>query len=156
MKRIWLSVIALVLLVYEVYAQKPFREYPGREYEGFPIPDDWKVPGEWAFARLMYPPAYGGRGWGRRGGGMDWRQGGSSWTTDYPRSDRHLSEAVRRLTRIQTRSVEQSVNGWRFMLEIVYGVWCLPTLRLSSGRGLTGTLAKRPSSTVEWRPSLIW
>jgi len=29
---------------------------------------------------------------------------------DYPRSDRHFSLALRRLTRIQTRSVEQPIN----------------------------------------------
>ena len=29
---------------------------------------------------------------------------------DYPRSDRHLSQAVRRLTRIHARCVEQAVN----------------------------------------------
>src|SRR5262245_30258456 len=65
--------------------QRPFREYPGREYEDFPLPPDYQEKSEWVFARLMYPPAYGGRGyyrgWGRNG---DWTQGSSSWTTDYP------------------------------------------------------------------------
>ena len=32
------------------------------------------------------------------------------WTMDYPRSDRHLLEGVRRLTRIDSRSVEQVVS----------------------------------------------
>jgi len=79
---------------------KPFREYPGREYENFPLPPDYQEKSEWVFARLMYPQVAGGRGYGRRGGfrGMNWKQGGSSWTTDYPRSDRHVSEALRRLT----------------------------------------------------------
>src|SRR4051812_50082918 len=47
--------------------QKPFRQYPGREYGDFPLPPDWREPGEWAFARLMYPGA--AFGYGRRGGG---------------------------------------------------------------------------------------
>jgi hypothetical protein len=86
--------------------QRPFREYPGWEYENFPKPADWRVPGEWLFARLMYPSVrvspdrpY-----------TNWLLGAANWTIDYPRSDRHLSEAVRRLTRISTRSVEQPVN----------------------------------------------
>ncbi len=43
---------------------------------------------------------------------MDWTQGGSgvSWTTGYPRSGRHFSQALRHLTRIHTRSVEQPIN----------------------------------------------
>jgi len=38
--------------------------------------------------------------------GLDWREGNTNWTIDYPRSDRHLAAAVRRLTRIQAKSVE--------------------------------------------------
>ena len=40
----------------------------------------------------------------------DWREGGTSWTQDYPRADRHFALALRRLTRINARSVEQPVN----------------------------------------------
>ena len=84
-----------------VYAfQRPFREYPGVEYENFPVPQDWKEKTEWVFARLMYPPM---PGFGYRYGD-DWKQGSSNWTIDYPRSDRHLVQAVRRLTRLHTRS----------------------------------------------------
>jgi hypothetical protein len=57
----------------------------------------------------MYPDAGGGRGgFGRRR--ADWREGYTNWTNDYPRSDRHLMSAFRRLTRIHSRSVEQPVN----------------------------------------------
>jgi hypothetical protein len=38
-----------------IFGQRPFREYPGWEYENFPKPPDWRVPGEWTFPRLMYP-----------------------------------------------------------------------------------------------------
>ncbi len=86
--------------------QLPFREYPGFEYYGFPLPPDYMQPGEWTFARLMYPQTrYGRYRWF-----SDWTKGMSSWTIDYPRSDRHLAEEVRRLTRIDARSVEQPVN----------------------------------------------
>jgi hypothetical protein len=57
----------------------------------------------------MYPPAAGsGRGFRCFGG--NWKQGRSSWTTDYSAADRHVAQAVRRLTRIHVRSVEQPVD----------------------------------------------
>ena len=95
--------------------QRPFREFPGRENPGLPLPPDWREQTEWVFARLMYPPAFGGRrrgfgGAGFGGGYSSWAQGYSSWTTDYPRCERHFAQAMRRLTRVHTRSVEQPVN----------------------------------------------
>jgi hypothetical protein len=120
------------LLITALYAfQRPFRTYPGVEYgENFPIPPDFKVNGEWTFARLKYPPV------GRYYGGFElvgsWKEGGSNWTMDYPRSDRHISEALRRLTRIQTRSVEQPVDlddgdqyDWPFLYGVEVGHWDL-------------------------------
>lgn len=98
---------------------RPFREYPGREYEDFPLPPDYLEKTEWCFARLMYPQYQGslnGRGGGRRFGGFgggyggSYKQGRTNWTTDYPRADRHLSQALRRLTRVHVRSVEQPVD----------------------------------------------
>ena len=88
--------------------QMPWREYPGQD--NIAVPPDYQEKTEWAFARLMYPPYPGfGRGFGRRRGG-DWRNGRSSWTTDYTAADRHVAVALRRLTRIHVRSVEQPVN----------------------------------------------
>jgi hypothetical protein len=126
--RLPLSLIAcLITLLTAAFAfQRPFREYPGWEYESFPLPPDWKQPGEWTFARLMYPP-YGGRSF------SDWTHGSSNWTIDYPRSDRHLSAAVRRLTRIDARSVEQPVNlddgddvyNWPWLYGVEVGHWDL-------------------------------
>ena len=52
----------------------------------------------------------GGPNDGYIGREADWREGLSLWTQDYPRADRHFVQAVRRLTRIQVRSVEQPVN----------------------------------------------
>jgi len=110
--------------------QKPFREYPGIEYSNFPIPPDYQEKTEWAFARLMYPPV------GSYYGGVEfngnWKNGGSNWTMDYPRSDRHLSQAVRRLTRISARSVEEPIDlddgdvyDWPWLYGVEVGHWNL-------------------------------
>src|SRR5436309_12711869 len=40
----------------------------------------------------------------------DYHLGLSLWTQDYPSADRHFALALRRLTRIHVRSVEQPVN----------------------------------------------
>ena len=44
-----------------------WREYPGVEYNDFPIPPDYQEKTEWAFARLMYPH-HAGRARARRFG----------------------------------------------------------------------------------------
>ena len=88
--------------------QKPFHQYPGVEYTSFELTPDWQEKTEWAFARLMFPPGWNDGYRGRFDG--DWRQGLSLWTQDYPRADRHFSQALRRLSRIHGRSVEQPIN----------------------------------------------
>lgn len=93
--------------------QRPFRVYPSMEpYDDIPIAPDWQEKTEWVFARLMYPQHPNARfaRWRRYGSPLDWREGGTSWTQDYPRADRHFAQALRRLTRIHVRSVEQPVN----------------------------------------------
>ena len=93
--------------------QREFRVYSSLEpYDNIPLPEDWKVPADWTFGRLMYPPHPHGRfsrplGYG---GYADWRNGGTSWSQDYPRADRHFAQALQRLTRINARSVEQPIN----------------------------------------------
>jgi hypothetical protein len=113
--------------------QRPFREFAGT-YDNFPIPPDWNEKTEWVFGRLMYPPAAGmGRGFGGGFGRFgNWRMGGSSWTTDYPRSDRHFTPAVKRLTRVNARSAEQPVNleegdqyDWPWLYGVEVGRWDL-------------------------------
>jgi hypothetical protein len=110
--------------------QRPFRQFPGVEYENFELPLDWKVPGEFAFARLMFPPGPNDGYAGRFDG--DFREGLSLWTQDYPRADRHFSLALRRLTRISVRSVEQPVNldegdayDWPWLYAVQVGEWGL-------------------------------
>jgi hypothetical protein len=79
----------------------------------------------------MYPQAYGGRGFRNRN--SDWREGNSMWTQDYPRADRHFSQAIRRLTRLHSRSVEQPVNlddgddvyNWPWLYAVQTGQWRL-------------------------------
>ena len=109
----------------------PFREYVGLEYYDFPLPHDHAEPAEWVFGRLMYPTAPGNR-YGLRWSD-DWTQGGTSWTIDYPRGDRHIAEMVRRLTVVDARSVEQPVNldddddvfYWPWLYAVEVGTWNL-------------------------------
>lgn len=133
-----ISALVCLAALGAAFAQlRPFREYPGVEYEQFQLPPDYNQPAEWVFARLMYPPFSGYVGPGyrynyrRRFG--NWKEGRSAWTTDYPRADRHLAQAVRRLSRIQVRSVEQPVDldddtdvfnyPWLYAVEV--GQWNL-------------------------------
>ncbi len=129
--RSWVAVLLGLSLIGALLAQRPFREYPGVEYYGFPLPADYQEPAEWVFARLMYPPAASLYRGFRLGG--DWTRGGTTWTIDYPRSDRHVAAAVRRLTLIHARSVEQPVNldddddvfCWPWLYAVEVGTWQL-------------------------------
>jgi hypothetical protein len=96
-----------------------------------PIPADWQRKGEWAFARLMYPP---GPNDGYRGrDNPDWTQGTALWTQDGPPADRSLEAAVGRITRIDARSVEQDVSlddggevyNWPWLYAVQVGEWGL-------------------------------
>jgi hypothetical protein len=59
---------------------------------------------------------------------------------DYPRSDRHLMAGIRRLTRIETRSVEQVVSldssgevyNWPTLYAVEVGTGACPTIRPAS------------------------
>ena len=111
--------------------QRPFYQLQGVEYTVFDLPKDWQEKGEWAFARLMFP---GGPNDGYRGRfDGDFRLGLSLWTQDYPRADRHFSLALRRLSRIHVRSVEQPINvedgddvyNWPWLYAVQVGEWGL-------------------------------
>jgi hypothetical protein len=130
-----LLVIVAALCAWGVLrAQRPFKEYQATEYTDFPLPADHDNKTEWTRARLKYDSVYGNRG--GFGGGFGRRRGGGldlNWTIDYPRSDRHLLEGVRRLTRIDTRSVEQVVEldgqddiyNWPMLYAVEVGHWVL-------------------------------
>jgi hypothetical protein len=100
-------------------AQKQFREYPAIEYVDFPLPPDYQTPHDFVLGRLKYPDPYGPNLY---------------WTMDYPRSDRHLLEGIRRLTRVDARSVEQVVEAddtddiynWPFIYGSEVGHWEIP------------------------------
>jgi hypothetical protein len=105
----WLVAAGALACLGTLYAfQKPFRQYPGVEYSSFETPPDYQEKTEFAFARLMFPGGWNDGYRGRFDG--DFRLGLSLWTQDYPRADRHFAQAVKRLTRIHIRSVEQPVN----------------------------------------------
>ena len=109
---LWLGAgISLAVTLYGF--QRPWRLYRSMEpYDNIEMPPDWQDKTEWVFARLMYPQhphARFGRYFGY-GAGTTWLEGGTSWTQDYPRADRHFALALRRLTRISVRSIEQPVN----------------------------------------------
>jgi hypothetical protein len=131
----WAAVLALCAGC--VYAfQKPFRVLLSMERaDNVPLPPDYREKTEWVQARLMFPNHPEAR-FGARfyfGGDLDWRQGGTSWTQDYPRADRHFAQALRRLTRLHARSVEQPNNpedvddffNWPWMVAGELGDWQL-------------------------------
>ena len=129
----WVLIAAGMVLAFQQPHVHTWREYPGTEYNDFPVPPDYQEQTEWAYARLMYPTMEGVHG-RRRWFASDWRQGGrgASWTTDYPRSDRHFAQALRRLTRIHVRSVEQPINldegdefDWPWLYAVEVGHWNL-------------------------------
>jgi hypothetical protein len=110
--------------------ETPWREYPALEHNNFPVPDDYDEPTDWVFARLMYPPAPTAR-FDRAG--RRWAEGYSTWTQDYPAADRHFMLALRRLTFVNARSVEQVVNldvgddvyNYPFLYAVRPGEWDL-------------------------------
>jgi hypothetical protein len=126
-------VVGLMCVGCSLYAfQEPWRQYPAWEYIDFPVPSDYQVKAEWVFARLMYPTWH--QPFDRQFRPLpvsEWIHGNTNWTIDYPRSDRHLSAAVRRLTRLQARSVEQCINlnvgddvyNWPWLYGVEVGHW---------------------------------
>jgi hypothetical protein len=114
-RALWRFGCCLALIGAAFALEKPFRVYPSLEsYDDIDLPPDWQQKTEWVFGRLMYPqhPEARFARYSFRFGGrlMDWHAGFTSWTQDYPRADRHFAQALRRLTRIHVRSVEQPVN----------------------------------------------
>ncbi|MFN0100806.1 MAG: DUF4159 domain-containing protein [Bryobacteraceae bacterium] len=120
--------VALCLLVgLLLLAQRPFRTFPGMEGADTEteLPADFSAKTELVMGRLMYPS-------GGRGGG-NWLHGRTNWTVDYPKGDRTFAAALRRLTRVDVRSVEQPVNPddgddiffWPYLHVSMPGSWNL-------------------------------
>lgn len=116
------AILACALFAYTalVFAQKPFKQYheTAEGYSNYPLPANYDKPAEWIFTRLKY------RDIARFRYGLD-----IYWTMDYPRADRHFAEGIRRLTRIDARSVEQvtepdgsdDIYNWPFLYGVEVG-----------------------------------
>ncbi|NDJ12911.1 MAG: DUF4159 domain-containing protein [Acidobacteriia bacterium] len=130
--RLAIAVCTICLAGTAVVAQKPFRSYPGMEYDEYPLPPDWNVKADWVLGRLRYPDVFGYPF--KSLVFQDGREFPGYWTMDYPRSDRHLLTGVRRLTRIDARPVEQVVTldgtddvyNWPILYAVEAGHWALP------------------------------
>src|SRR5882672_1503963 len=131
-KAIWRWATGLTILsALYAFQQHPFRQYAGVEYRQFELTPDWQEKSEWAFARLMFPPGPNDGYAGRFDG--DYHLGLSLWTQDYPRADRFFAQAVRRLSRVHARSIEQVVDleagddafNWPWLYAVQVGEWGL-------------------------------
>ncbi|MCL6543981.1 MAG: DUF4159 domain-containing protein [Bryobacteraceae bacterium] len=127
MGRRWIFAVAVVLLGASLTYAWQRRGMRGGffDFEDNPaaIPADASEKTEFYWARLRYQDF---RGWGGR------RGFGRSWTTDYPKNDRLLLQAVRRLTRIHARSMEHVVDlesddlfNYPFLYAVEVGHWDL-------------------------------
>jgi hypothetical protein len=109
----------------------------------------------------MYPGGWNdGYADGREG---DWHDGIALWTQDFPPADRNFSLAVRRLTRIHARSVEQCVNldegeevyNWPWLYAVQVGEWGITDRQAKKLRDylLRGGffMADDFHGTVEWQ-----
>jgi hypothetical protein len=146
-----------------VHAAREFRVYYSFEAQAdrVELPADWRQPGGFVVARLMYPSGFGGFGGFGRGGG-NWEEGGTTWAVDYPRGDRYFARILRRLTTIDVRSVEQPVNlddgddvfDWPYLIVGLPGNWDLTDAQVAKLREylLRGgfLLADSFFGTAEW------
>lgn len=129
--RLLIAAVLVMSAAAGLVAQRPFRQFPAIEYDEFPLPSDWQHKTDWTRARLRYPDVYG---YPFRPLQLnDGRDFPGYWTMDYPRSDRHLLQGIRRLSRIDARSVEQVVDlqgddvfNWPAMYAVEVGYWQLP------------------------------
>ena len=93
------------LIVFEPAGFAQFRQY--QQYS----PYDANEKAEYYWSRLRYTSRAGRFGsYGGDYGGYRYGFGGGSWSTDYPKADRQMLLALRRLTRVETRSTEQVVD----------------------------------------------
>jgi hypothetical protein len=135
-----LALLAALLSVQSsLHAEREFRVYESLEPQAdVELPPDYKVPGEFVVGRLMYPNSR----FGFFFGSGDWTEGGTAWAVDYPRGDRWFARILRRLTRINVRSVEQPINlddgddvyDWPFMIVGLPGMWDLTDAQVAKLR----------------------
>jgi hypothetical protein len=132
MRTVCIVAAGLLISLSAVYAfQMPFRVLISQEgYNNMVLPPDYRDHNEFVIGRLMYPSGGGG---GRGFGGGNWVNGGTMWSNDYPIGDRAFARIMRRLTRIDVRSVEQPINlndgddvyNWPWLYAAQVGTWSL-------------------------------
>jgi hypothetical protein len=77
---------------------------------GFGDDADTNVKAEFYWSRLSYTSSVGSSSFGGGYGGYGGYGWGRTWSRDYPKADRQVLLALKRLTRIQGRSTEQVVD----------------------------------------------
>jgi hypothetical protein len=102
-------VLAPLALLWGQYQTRHSQIYEPEMQDPVPDPPDAEVKGEFTFARLRYREFEGAvhPGRGGRGGGMRRR---GSWGIDSNRADRLFEKAIRRLTRVDSKSVEDVID----------------------------------------------
>jgi hypothetical protein len=130
MKRgIYISALfaALGPIVILAYQARHSQSFEWEMQDPVPDPPDANVKAEFAFGRLRYRSGFGGGGFGGRGFGRR-----SSWGIDSNRADRLFAIAQRRLTRVNTQSVEEVIDvddgplldyPWLYAVEV--GRWSI-------------------------------
>jgi hypothetical protein len=114
----------VMLLLAAAAQQRRWAQYESEMQNPAEDPPDAWVEGEFAFGRLRYRSSRdGGRG------GYYWRAR-SRWGVDANKSDRQFISGVRRLTRLDARSVEQIVDidsddmyDWPWLYAVGVGDW---------------------------------
>lgn len=128
---LWAGLGAVALCASLFAYQRPWRLFESLEpFDNIPLPAGGMDPAEFVFARLMFPSLPYAMFEFRH---KDWREGGTSWTEDYPRADRHFTVALRRLSRVDARGLEQPVNpddvediyNWPWLYSGLTGNWDL-------------------------------
>jgi len=94
---IWIGLLALRSRGFQWFGSSPYAPV---------TPEQANVKAEFHWSRLQYNSARGSFG----GFGYRYGFGGGSWAQDYPKADRQLLMAIRRLTRIDAAPTEQVVN----------------------------------------------
>lgn len=120
-RRSLILILGVLLIAVAVMAQRGRFRFDDEEDNPAPMPADAADKTEYAFARLRYPSG----GWGR-----------GAWAIDYPKADRQFVQGVRRLTRLNTKSVEVVVDlesdeiyNWPWIYAVEVGHWELNETR---------------------------
>jgi hypothetical protein len=105
LQRFSIAILIATLAGSVIAMQTPGAQYFGRSYNRYDYGDS-NEKAEFYWSRLRYSSRYGGAGgaFGAYYGGF------AGWSRDYPKADRQFLLAMRRLTRVQTRSTEQVVD----------------------------------------------